>query len=107
MKQMTGTDGLLAWPKTKRKCSLENDEKCRMKGFMTMVNQCDCLPFELVPAASGLSKQVRVIDSPQMRRFSCPQLCSPGGLDCFKNVTNPSCGLACQGLYADVYKEIG
>ena len=107
MKQMSGTDGFLAWPEEKRKCSLENDEKCRMKVFREMVNHCGCLPFQLVPAANGPSKQVTIPINAQFESNFFLQICSPAGLDCFQNFTSSTCKVACQGLYADVNQEQG
>ena len=57
IKQMTSTENFLAWPQDKRKCALENYEKCQMKGFLKESMECGCSPFQLLPA-KGNTNQV-------------------------------------------------
>ena len=33
------------------------------------------------------------------------QICTPAGMECIRKRTSSSCGVACQGLYADVTKR--
>ena len=57
IKQITGTEGFLAWPKDKRECALEDYEDCQMNRFKEQVSECGCAPFHLMSAA-GLHNQV-------------------------------------------------
>ena len=57
LKQMTGTENFLAWPKEKRECALEKYESCQMRGYLDKISHCGCSPFDLMSAA-GFDYQV-------------------------------------------------
>ena len=66
LKQMTGSQNFLGWPKEKRECGLEKYESCQMKGFLAKILQCGCSPFQLMSAA-GPTYQVK--SNSQSRQF--------------------------------------
>ena len=51
LKQMTGTEGFLGWPKEKRECALEKYESYQKKQFLNQISKCGCSPFQLMSAA--------------------------------------------------------
>ena len=61
VKQMTGTENFLGWPKENRKCSLEKFESCQMRVNLYKISRCGCSPFELMSAA-GFGYQVYVLE---------------------------------------------
>ena len=56
IKQMTGTENFLSWPRDKRTCSLEKYEKCQMRAFMEETIECGCSPFQLLPARGSTAE---------------------------------------------------
>ena len=103
IKQMTGSENFLAWPEDKRKCALEEYEKCQMKGFLGASMKCGCSPFQLLPAKGNIDQVLilKYIDSVQ----TLNQICLPAEMECYRKRKSSSCGVACQGLYADVTKR--
>ena len=56
-----------------------------------------------ISATSGERKHQPGINAPENTAFNqIKQICSPVGMECIRKRTSLSCGVACQGVYADV-----
>ena len=77
IKQMTGTENFLAWPKNKRGCALQKYEECKIKGLLGEITQCGCSPFHLFSTSDvdqvhtfldALASFRPILDSPLVRK---------------------------------------
>ena len=46
LKAMTGTENFLALPDSKKDCSVETFERCKIQQFVNKLdNECNCVPY--------------------------------------------------------------
>ena len=104
VKKIKATDDFLRLPDRVKQCQLGVLEECRTLEFYRRGQDCGCLPWYLRKDDSEtlLSSPMNVTKVPLRER----PVCTPIGNACFENLTrlHPTCYVACQGIYADVFK---